>query len=143
MINDPKAFTKNNNMKSPGYGRVMKWVIECWRELEKDLIIKSFEGCGITCSNEENLNSLFRYVLSNGHMPGTYIEKATGNEDIIGFDSEPESNQDDENSSVKEVDFLSGDSSDHECEEEVYELYHGPKTSKEPIRNKSDFSKFF
>ena len=107
MINDPKAFTKNNNMKSPGYVRVMKWVIECWRELEKDLIIKSFEGCGITCSNEENLNSLFRYVLSNGHMPGTYIEKATGNEDIIGFDSEPESNQDDENSSVKEVGFLS------------------------------------
>ncbi len=144
MLNDAKGFTKNGNMKSPGFVRAMQWIIECWNELDRELIINSFDGCGITCSNEENFNSLLRYVLNNGHTPGSYIQNATGSDDFIGFNQElieseneyhDESSSDDDASSVITVESSSND----ELENDSYELDQGAKTSKKPIRNKSKF----
>ena len=55
-LNDRKAFTRRGFLKSPGYVRAMKWCIEAWNELDREIIIRSFEKTGITCSNEENFN---------------------------------------------------------------------------------------
>ncbi len=143
MLKDPKSFTKNGNMKSPGYVRVMKWVIECWNELDRDLIRESFDGTGITCSNEENFNSILRYVLKNGHMPGCIVQNSNGGDDLAGFNQEPDNDTEEEESSS---DDSSSDksssqrfSSFDECEIDSDNFDLGPKTSKKTIRNKSNF----
>ena len=53
FLNDRKAFTKNGNLKSPGYARAIDWIVKIWNELDRDLMIRSFDTFGITCSNQE------------------------------------------------------------------------------------------
>ena len=46
-MNDPHAFTKNLNMKSPGYLKSSKWSSEVWSKFECETLRKSFILCGI------------------------------------------------------------------------------------------------
>ena len=46
-MNDPHAFTKNLNMKSPGYLKSSKWLSEVWSKFECETLRKSFILCGI------------------------------------------------------------------------------------------------
>ena len=84
-LNDKHAFTKENNLKSPGYVNAMKWVLEAWDQLDKDIIIRSFESTGITCSNEDNFNSLLKYVLQNTYFPGRILDDVDESDEIVGF----------------------------------------------------------
>ena len=131
MLNDPKAFTRHGNMRSPGYVRVMKWIIECWNELDRDLIRNSFDGTGITCSNKENFNSVLRFVLVNGHMPGRILQDKCGDDDLVGFNHVPD---DDETGDISSKNASSEEYSTQELSSDDNE---GPKTSKKTVRYKS------
>ena len=55
-LTSPKAFTKNNNLKSPGYKEVIKWVSQIWYEFDPETIVKSFESTGITSGYHSDYN---------------------------------------------------------------------------------------
>ena len=92
LLNDRKAFTKRGFLKSPGYIRAMKWCIEAWNELDREIIIRSFEKTGITCSNEENFNSVLRFVMRESNLPGSIVEEEHESDELNGFNFDAASN---------------------------------------------------
>lgn len=52
MLHGEKSYTKSGNMRAPPIEVYLKWTVDAWDQLSKDLIIKSFKGCGLT----NNLN---------------------------------------------------------------------------------------
>ena len=69
FLNSPKSFTKSNNLKSPGYSRVIEWISQIWRDFDPELIIKSFEATGITSHNPDDYNHLLRVVYDEEVLP--------------------------------------------------------------------------
>ena len=51
-------YTKGGIIKPPSHKLQVKWVVESWKKIEKDLIVKSFDTCGITCSNRDKFHCL-------------------------------------------------------------------------------------
>jgi len=52
FVNEPKSFTNFGNLRSPGYASVIEWVSDIWQNIDNNLLIKSFDYCGITSQNE-------------------------------------------------------------------------------------------
>jgi hypothetical protein len=171
-LNDRKAFTRNGNLKSPGYVKAMKWFMEAWNELDKDVIISSFEKTGITYSNPDNYNSVLKYVLENSTMPGSILEEEEDCDEINGFNCECHDSYDEEDSSFdsrdasvddddssSQSDSSNGSVSESEKDsssqseigsdvasssyDEDYELYEGPKSSKKDTSKKSKSFYFY
>ncbi len=48
MVSDSeKYYTRNDNVKSPGFSKCIQWFSDIWENFSGDLIRKSFEKCGI------------------------------------------------------------------------------------------------
>ena len=41
-------FTTGDNMKAPSHFQQIQWVLHTWSKVPKDVVIKSFDVCGIT-----------------------------------------------------------------------------------------------
>lgn len=73
-----KEYTRNANMKSPGYVLCSTWISEIWQELSVGLIKKSFEVCGVHNNHVimnynfsirmDNLHSTLREILVEGRL---------------------------------------------------------------------------
>ena len=61
LINDPKAYTKAGNMRSPGYAREIKWIAESWEELGCNVVVRSFDNRGITSNNHRELRKIKKF----------------------------------------------------------------------------------
>ena len=48
MLHGENSYTKPGNMRAPSMEVYLKWIVDAWYQLPKDLIIKSFKGCGLT-----------------------------------------------------------------------------------------------
>ena len=48
MLHGEKSYTKSGNMRAPSMEVYLKWIVDAWYQLPKDLIINSFKGCGLT-----------------------------------------------------------------------------------------------
>ena len=48
-------YTKGGLIKPPRYELQVKWVIESWEKIDKDIITKSFHTWGITSSNPDKI----------------------------------------------------------------------------------------
>src|SRR6185369_9009071 len=59
---------KNSNLKKPAYDLMCWWIMEAWNEIPAQMIIKSFEKCGIINNSD---NSLTRV---EGELEETYEE---------------------------------------------------------------------
>ena len=93
----------------------MKWIVDAWDELSKDLIIKSFKGCGLTndldgsedckihCFRSDGPiqtgQELLKQARINANISGT--RELTGNQQL---DINAESNENDEDSDAS-LDF--------------------------------------
>jgi hypothetical protein len=89
-INDEKTFTKANNMRSPGYANVIKWISDVWDEMDENIIRKSFDQCGITSDNQ--LHSVLNTILQENSVMTDFVcdEHASDEfemDDIDLFDS--------------------------------------------------------
>lgn len=62
-INDDKTFTRSNNLRSPGYEKVIDWIARAWEDLNPEIIKSSFEWCGITTSRRDEFHSALRQML--------------------------------------------------------------------------------
>ena len=50
-IHGEHSYTRNNNMRSPGYNQCLKWLVEIWANFDPNLICQSFENCGIRAND--------------------------------------------------------------------------------------------
>ena len=48
MLHGEKSYIKSGNMRAPSMEVYLKWIVDAWDSLPKDLIIKLFKGCGLT-----------------------------------------------------------------------------------------------
>ena len=48
-------------MRSAGYVKVIKWISDIWSDFPSDLIVRSFDSCGITSRN--NLHFALNKIL--------------------------------------------------------------------------------
>ena len=51
-------YTKGGIIKPPNHELQVKWVIESWKKIDKDIIMKSFDTCGITSSDPDKIHCL-------------------------------------------------------------------------------------
>ena len=48
MLHGEESYTKSGNMRALSMNVYLKWIVDAWDQLPKNLIIKSFKGCGLT-----------------------------------------------------------------------------------------------
>ena len=48
MADGAHSFTAAGNMRGPPRREIVKWVLEAWETLDKELIIRSFRSCALT-----------------------------------------------------------------------------------------------
>ena len=51
-------YTEVGNMKTASRHLVVKWILESWNQLEKNLIIKSFKSCGLNLKTDGSKDHL-------------------------------------------------------------------------------------
>ena len=73
---DDKNYNVPDKMRSPGYTTVTQWLSDIWREFDTNIIINSFDQCGITSQN----NILSTYTLA------ARLDDTKPNQKIKGLD---------------------------------------------------------
>ena len=48
MQNGNKTYTKSGRQRAPDLVTVTEWIIDCWKTLDKQIIVKSFKRCCIS-----------------------------------------------------------------------------------------------
>ena len=48
MADGAHSFTAAGNMRGPPRPEIVKWVLEAWETLDRELIIRSFRSCALT-----------------------------------------------------------------------------------------------
>ena len=51
-------LNKGENLKKPQYNLICKWILEVWKDIPSEMIIKSFKKCGISNALDETENDL-------------------------------------------------------------------------------------
>lgn len=73
FITSEKAFTKQHNLKSPGYARVINWISQIWTDFDPSIIKNSFKITGITSGDVNTYNHLLKDVLNGKPLPSYII----------------------------------------------------------------------
>ena len=100
-------YTRSGNRRSASYTQVAEWVSQCWKDLDKDLIKRSFVGCGIIPSSSGSgveLHSRLRKILGLG---GTYDAEESSGEEGSETTTDDEEGTDDEGKEREEDDEVS------------------------------------
>lgn len=84
LIEGEKSFTRNGNMRSPGYALAIQWISEIWTALDAELIKKSFDLCGITQSKVDECHLQLKAFIRNGMR--SVVMDDDGADEIRGFD---------------------------------------------------------
>ena len=82
MRTAPKAYTPAENLKPPGYARVIKWIAEAWDELDSNLIDRSFKYCGVTSNNLAGYGSQIRHFVRTSE----FVDDLEDSMDDAGLD---------------------------------------------------------
>ena len=69
FIDGEKVLTKHGNLAGPGYKNIAKWLIECWKDINKVDKIHSFQYCGITCDTPDDYHSTLKELLASEKLP--------------------------------------------------------------------------
>ena len=70
-------------MRSPGYTTVIQWLSEIWCDFDTNIIIKSFDQCGIT--SQSNLHSALRAVVEENKTFSNFVDDFYEADEIHGF----------------------------------------------------------
>ena len=113
-----KSFTKGGNQRAPTKPQVVQWVKLAWNNLPTDLIVDSFQSCGITVATDGSKDDEIHCMKSGQPAEGakellrTKTRKLLRDErdDDPFTDSENESEDESESSSSSdELSFASSD----------------------------------
>ena len=112
-------MTANNNMKSPGYIIIIKWLSIIWNDFAESTIKVSFMKCGIT--SQTNLHSALNQLLelqSTENFSEYVVELKPCNE-INGFNPDAiEDIFDNNDQAIAELDEKKLDTGDEDDEED-------------------------
>ena len=112
---DNKTYTKNGNMRSPGYAKSIKWLSEIWAEMDSQIIIDSFLSCGILEQNEENYHQVLKKIIDEGRVQNI-IDDAAPNDAFFN-----EYSEDDEDEGISNRGITNDDDDDDDREENAEE----------------------
>ena len=70
-------------MRSPGYTTVIQWLSDIWRDFDTNIIINSFDQCGIT--SQTNLHSALRAVVEENKTFSNIVDDFYEADEIYGF----------------------------------------------------------
>ena len=81
-------YTKDGIIKPRSHESQVKWVVELWKKIEKDIIVKSFDTCGITYSEPDKIHRISphqsteedRVLLNDRNEDLEYVAQATLND---------------------------------------------------------------
>ena len=113
MLHGEKSYTKSGNMRAPSMEVYLKWIVDAWDQLSKDLIIKSFKGCGLANNLDGSEDCKIHCFRSDGPIQTgqELLKQARNNAYINGtreliqqLDINAESNENDEDSDAS-LDF--------------------------------------
>jgi hypothetical protein len=83
FMSEEHVFTNHGNLRSPGYVTCINWISQICNEFPVELLINSFEQCGITSSYK--CHSALQTVLDIQKTVGHYIDNYKESDDIDGF----------------------------------------------------------
>ena len=89
------TFTAAGNRRGPSYETVLEWISEIWSDLNPNLIIKSFDKCGITSSSE--LHQVLNQMVHQDIVTNEVVEERDMNERLGNMWLEPENDAEDMN----------------------------------------------
>lgn len=69
MLHGEKTFTDAGNMRAPSMELYLHWIVDAWEQLPKDLIIKSFKGCGLTLALDGSEDSMIHCFKPDAAIP--------------------------------------------------------------------------
>jgi hypothetical protein len=61
---------------------LINWISKIVKEISRDLLIKSFDVCGITQNNEIHYHTALRHILTKEDLPVTKLNELDGTEDL-------------------------------------------------------------
>ena len=125
-MNDPKTFTKSNNVCGPGYIKMTNWIVDAWMSLSDDYLKESFKYCAITSCNINEYHSNLIKLLQGDVPPNATVDFRNEedlhddafvyeNESDNGLEDTEESADDDAESSYM-VEFKEEDGEDDDAE---------------------------
>jgi hypothetical protein len=79
-VNDEKSFTKQQNLRSPGYANIISWISYIWENFDSELIAKSFDTCGITSNHA--LSRILQTIIDNNQPISEYLVDETDCDDV-------------------------------------------------------------
>ena len=83
FIEAEHTYTKQGNMKSPGYANCISWCARLWSEFNSNMLVESFDYCGITSRN--HLHSTLENMLKENEILHDYIDDQHPSDEIDGF----------------------------------------------------------
>lgn len=69
MIHGEKTYTEAGNTRAPSMDTYLQWIVDAWEQLPKELIIKSFKGCGLTNALDGSEDALIHCFKPDGPIP--------------------------------------------------------------------------
>ena len=112
LTSDNKTYTKNGNMRSPGYAKSIKWLSEIWAEMDSQVIIHSFLNCGILEQNKENYHRVIKKIIDEGRVQN-FIDDASPNDAFFN-----EYSEDDDDEGISNRRNINDDDDDDDDREE-------------------------
>lgn len=84
FLYDDKLKTPAGNLRSPGYAKVIDWLSDIWSEFSKQILIDSFDSCGITSKN--SLHSNLNFMLQSNRIISDYIRNQQEDDEFDSFE---------------------------------------------------------
>ena len=72
MLHGEKTYTKSGNMRAPSMEVYLQWILDAWEQLPKELIVKSFKGCGLGNASDGSEDKLIHCFKQNGSIPNGF-----------------------------------------------------------------------
>lgn len=85
MLHGEKSYTNAGNMRAPSMEVYLQWVVDAWEQLPKELIVKSFKGCGLTTALDGSEDTTIHCFKPDGPIP-TGLELLTKNRNKKKFE---------------------------------------------------------
>lgn len=57
-----KEYTRGGNLKAPSKMLILKWIIDSWKSLSSELIVKSFKACALGICPEGNEDNVITCI---------------------------------------------------------------------------------
>lgn len=92
------------------YEKVINWISEIWQEFDENIIIQSFDSCGLTTTNPNEYHRQLRHFVENNEFIEDMIDEDPRVNEVDAFiDDESETRSMADESDSEDEDYEDGD----------------------------------